>query len=130
MRRLICAVLVMASVGALANAGEGNTKTRFWTDDTGDFTVKATLKKFDQESVTLKLSGGDHIQVPLHRLSADDRAWLELQQATNDSNPVEIAGINWFSNLEDAQAAAAGKNKHADKPIMCFRALGDLSGFM
>lgn len=130
MQRLICTALVMASVGALANAGEGNAKTRFWTDDTGDFTVKAALAKFDQESVTLKLSGGDHIQVPLHRLSADDRAWLDLQQNTKDSNLVEIAGINWFSNLEDAQAAAAGKDNYDDKPIMCFRALGDLSGFM
>lgn len=129
MRRLICATLALASAGALA--GERNSNVRFWTDNTGDFTVSGELTSSDRDSITLLLSDGDRVRVPLRRLSSADRAWLRLEGYSHQPSSTEISGIEWFADLKDAQAIAAGSNRTADdKPIMCFRALGDLSGFM
>lgn len=130
MQRLILATLVIASAGALAQAGNGST-ARFWTDNTGDFTVRAELAELDREAITLKLSSGDLIQVSLRRLSPADHAWLKRNDHLQQPQSAEIAGIQWLENLKDAQRMAAGSDQSTDdKPIMCFRALGDLAGFM
>ena len=53
-----------------------------------------------------------------------------LAEQTNQQ-PLRIAGLDWYEDLKDAQLIADGRNGPADdKPIMCFRVLGDMEGFM
>jgi hypothetical protein len=56
-------------------------------------------------------------------------AKTNAQQADEVS---KLNGIMWFNSLQDAQRKALGKPKSPfdDKPIMCFRVLGELEGFM
>ena len=130
MQRLILATLILASTVSLAQADGNSHLVRFWTDDTGDFTVRATLVEHDRDTVVLKLSDGNQIDVPLSRLSPADQTWLRLIGSTNGSKPIEIAGIKWFKDLKAAQKVAVGSSTGDSKPILCFRSLGDLCGFM
>lgn len=131
MRRLMCIAIVLAGTATGAMAGEG--KVRFWTDNTGNFAVKAQLAQVDQLAgiIWLKTNEGERVRVPLKRLSAADNQWLKNNNHLGDAGLKTIAGIDWFSDLNHAQKEAAGSDKSTDdKPIMCFRALGELSGFM
>ncbi|MFK7822146.1 MAG: SHD1 domain-containing protein [Planctomycetaceae bacterium] len=131
MQRLICTTLFLISVVSLASADDTRHRPRFWTDNTGDFTVRATLVERTSDAVTLRLSNGSQIRVGSNRLSSTDHAWLEQKARTNVSKPVALADVQWFRNFKDAQRAATGSsNKRDSKPILCFRALGDLCGFM
>lgn len=132
MRRLIlaaCAAALMATCLPSVSAGD-RAAPRFWTDNTRSFSVEATVAKFDRrtDEVTLRLKDGSEVVVPLRRLSQSDLGWLETNFGPEKT---EVKGITWFTKFADASAAAAGsKSVKDDKPIMCFRALGDLTGFM
>ena len=133
---------------------------RRWRDATGKYQVDATLIKYRDRNVTLRISDGTTIDVPLERLCTTDLAYVSRHRriarraqangagesteealtsnkhaekqpdstkpALDHSAPAErLFGIDWYS-LDDAQALA----QRSDKPIMWFRVLGDLSGFM
>lgn len=51
--------------------------TRVWTDDSGTFSVKATLLKINESSVSLKKLNGVEIEVPFDRLSKFDIEFVE-----------------------------------------------------
>lgn len=111
---------------------------REWVDNTGTFRITARLVTADPatQSVQLQLESGEVVNVPLRRLSAADRTYLNSRLISKKSSAspervVSIRGINWFRDLSDAsRAAAGGETPDDDRPIMCFRVLGDLSGFM
>ena len=109
---------------------------REWTDNTGTFSVRAKLvpDRTHGREVTLLLESGKTVTLPLRRLSANDRRFLTLQpepELPQLPQPRLVNGIPWQSTLDDAAtAAAAGPTTDDDRPILCFRALGDLSGFM
>jgi len=129
MRRLMIAVCVCTTTFASAVANDGG-EARFWTDNTGSFTIEATLSNLDREKgqVTLHLRDASEVVVPLRRLSREDLAWLEKSFAPETA---EVRGVTWFTRFKDASNAAVGSDTTADdKPIMCFRALGELTGFM
>lgn len=132
MHRFFMAAFTSVLIAGSAAAEDGSV-SRFWTDNTGTFSTRARLLAVDQigRAVTLLLVDGDQVVVPFRRLSGDDLAWLKQHGHTAQPTAAEISGIRWFADLRDARAVAAGEKKLADdKPIMCFRALGDLSGFM
>jgi outer membrane protein assembly factor BamB len=49
---------------------------RVWTDDTGQFRVRAALVQLGETEVKLRRTDGELISVPLERLSEADRQWL------------------------------------------------------
>ena len=124
------------------NAGERTSdKTRRWNDNTGTFNVRAVLVNVDDQAVALRLPDGDTITVPVRRLSIGDQQYVNSwsdrakpESVTPESvkpESVKLAGVNWFADLDDAKQAARGSQGTSDdKPIMCFRVLGELGGFM
>lgn len=117
-----------------------NQRLRNWTDNTGTFRVDATLVSIDvrRQVVKLELRGGEAIEVEFRRLSERDRQRVETVHNQYKKTMVappgtidRLYGIDWYANLPDALLAAAGdESPEDDKPVMCFRALGDLTGFM
>ncbi len=127
MRRTLTLLLIAATT---AVAGE-EPSVRKWTDNTGQFSVSANLLSVNPETglVKLQLEDGDILRCPLRRLSAADKDvaanWLSTSSGTS------VQGIKWFEGLAQAKRTAAGEpTSRDDKPIMCFRVLGDLEGFM
>lgn len=110
---------------------------RTWSDNTGTFSVEAKLKAVNRraQQVSLQLSSGQTVVLPIRRLSDQDRDYLaSLDKSSNENSPVrttKVAGIPWVNDLDDAKRLAAGSpSREDDKPILCFRVLGDLTGFM
>lgn len=131
MQRLICAAVFFASAARPVTAGDED--IRFWSDNTGTFTLRAELLQVDElgGSVLLEAPDGERHRVELRRLSDVDHEWLKANKRLTTSAPTSIAGVQWFANIKAAQLKAMGSDAGTDdKPIMCFRALGDLSGFM
>lgn len=65
---LICGQLLLAAQ---------STATRTWSDDSGKFSVEAELVEVQGDKVVLRKAGGTEITVPIARLSANDRRYLE-----------------------------------------------------
>ncbi len=138
MKKFIPPVLILFLITIADAADSTKELIREWSDNTGTFRVSATLVDFDsdQKSVRLRLDSGKTVDLPMRRLSTADQNYVNSlatsPAAANKRLPSKnIAGIDWIQTREDASRAAfGGKSVKDDKPIMCFRALGDLSGFM
>lgn len=136
MRKSLFASLLIAGLHVpVLLAGAKQPPLRKWVDNTGTFSVRASLVDVDSEaqSLRLRLESGEVVELPMRRLSEKDREYLAT--VTQEEPPAgttrEVSGIHWFTDLADARRAAAGKAApQDDKPIMCFRVLGNLSGFM
>ena len=57
-----------------------STQMRAWNDITGGFSVRARLKRLEQERVTLIKEDGKEISVPLERLSVQDREYVAVEK--------------------------------------------------
>ena len=142
MKFLPLALLVLGSA-VLAESAWTDEPLRTWRDNTGDFQVEARLIAIsdDESSVSIQLADQQLVDVPLSRLSSRDRRYvLQTQRSMAqqsslkrergsrpDSNTTKLLGIDWHRTSESA-AQAAGRG--TEKPIMCFRVLGDLTGYM
>ena len=80
------AVLVLGSalgVWPAAGAAQSNPRApnkpamRFWTDATGKYRAKATLEAVEDGKVKLRKEDGTIVEVPIEKLSALDRRWLD-----------------------------------------------------
>ena len=71
-----CCLLATMVLTTVASTGEEK-KPRTWTDVTGKHRVKATLVASDDQAVRLRKGDGSVVTVPLARLSAEDRRYLE-----------------------------------------------------
>ncbi|MHC4452069.1 MAG: SHD1 domain-containing protein, partial [Planctomycetota bacterium] len=81
------AILLAAFCLALC-AADGPVRT--WTDSTGKYTVEAELVGVDNGKVRLKKSDGSVVAVPLVKMSAGDRAFLQQRlQERKDKAPDE-----------------------------------------
>ena len=69
---LLTVVLASGAVRA-AEAPKASAGPRTWTDSTGKFKVKATLVDLLDDKVQLQREDGKTVEVPLERLSAEDR---------------------------------------------------------
>ena len=49
---------------------------RTWTDATGNFTIEAEFAGLDDGVVRLKKNDGTIVEVPVGKLSGDDRLWV------------------------------------------------------
>ncbi len=143
------ALMIMSLASPTHVRGEDELRT--WTDDTGEYEVLARWVSTNRarETVTLELSDGELVTLPLDRLSRSDRKYVEQAKSKPNATPAKVEnsptrtpkakantktlyGIRWFDDLRAAGQAASGSKKTTsdDKPIFCFRVLGDLEGFM
>ncbi len=78
----LLAGLAVASTALLLPAQEsGGAPTRFWTDASGKYRIRASLEELTEDSVRLKKEDGSIIAVPIERLSRLDQRYLERQRS-------------------------------------------------
>ena len=119
---------------------EGQERERIWTSADRSTKIKATLSQYDPETgvVQLILSDGTTRSISREVISFSDRQYLRgyLQRGKSigsGSSPATFPfiGIQWVPELSQALQLAGGKKGNADdRPVMCFRVLGDLRGHM
>ena len=85
-RRIAIMLSVFATCIAAATAQQ-----RTWTDHTGKFSVEAELVKTGQDDVSLRISNGKVIRVPIAKLSEADRRYLRLSAQESIHQPVQPA---------------------------------------
>ena len=81
------AILLAAFCLALC-AADGPVRT--WTDSTGKYTVEAELLDVDNGKVRLKKNDGSVVTVPLVKMSAGDRAFLQQRMQERKDEAGEI----------------------------------------
>ena len=104
-------VVIMISIESL---GQEVPEERTWTDATGKFNVIAKLVDVQREKIVLRRRDGTQIIVPLVKLSAKDRIFLQTGQTDNSTtgNEEEAKIIaetarRFFSDLRNSNRAAA-----------------------
>lgn len=137
-----------------------NDNLRTWTDITGTHTTEAELVSWDPETKQVVLQTADNGTIELNSadLHISDRRFLnrhaarmrrearnsesdgnifersrvsKAQTRNNDVPLLELGGIPWHQSADQASIAASGREgAKDDKPIVWFRVLGDLSGYM
>jgi WD40 repeat protein len=60
---------------------------RTWTSADGNFTVEAQCVRDDGDAVVLRKKSGGEVKVPLDKLSADDRAYVERRRLRQPDAP-------------------------------------------
>jgi len=68
---------LQASPPVNTSAMEAEEEFRTWTDNTGTFSAEAKFVKRAMEKVTLEKRNGKRIELPMDRLSEDDRMYLK-----------------------------------------------------
>lgn len=128
---------------------------RTWKDASGRFRVEASFVAHEDGVVQLRKTDGTTISVPWEKLSSSDRRFVlardDNEPATTESSanrastPSTVAvgkttakrekfrseslyGINWYKPQDIGNVAGVGQK--SQKPVMFFRVLGDLDGFM
>lgn len=70
-------VVCLAAAADRAASDSGVPGMRTWTDDTGRYRIEAALIAVEGGRVRLRKTSGQEIEVPLGRLSREDRLWAE-----------------------------------------------------
>lgn len=146
MTRHIQTAALALGLALLTTCGRAEEPVRTWTDRSGEYEVEAKLLALssDGSMVSLELVDQQSVDVAIDRLSAEDRRYLlrhkrlqsrrEATERRRNASPqrrtVNLYGINWHKSLESAMDAGQPTSGGPDKPIMCFRVLGDLAGYM
>jgi len=149
-------VLAALSCDALFAGDRADATTRTWTDITGKFQIDASFEGYKIGLVSLRKTDDDLISVPMNRLSSSDQRYVRYelrrkQVATtkddseaesevkpepsrnDDAEPIantkRMAGIDWRCTVKSVQTAA-NNDDGTQRPVMWFRVLGDMEGFM
>ena len=146
MTKYMRSILLSLGLAVLTTYSRADEPLRKWTDKTGEHKVEAKLVSISSDGKTVSIELRDHqtIDVAIERLSSDDRRYLlrqkrlqskrlasdQKRQELQQRRTVKLYGVDWHQTLESALAAGQPSKVGADKPIMCFRVLGDLAGFM
>jgi hypothetical protein len=116
-------VLLLASAAAQEKPNatdETKKQTRLWTDNSGQFRVKAELVAFDGEKVYLRRSDGKPIPVPMDRLSDDDQQFVRRNRAPNalrsNHNPArESDATTQTTNETSVTPSLAARERRGDR---------------
>ena len=146
MAKCISRGVLSLGLALLTTIGSAEEPMRTWTDQSGAYEVVAKLVSIseDGKTVSIELDDQQTVDVEFERLSRDDRRYvlrqkrLQSKRSASDrkrrhASPrrtVKLYGIDWHPSLDSAMAAGESSRSGADKPIMCFRVLGDLAGYM
>lgn len=149
LRCMLAATLLLSCATLFfPNASANDTALRRWSDTSGKYKVDARFLAFENGDVRLVKSDGTILLVPLDRLSSSDRNYVRAslrmrhakrrKKALAEPNPrtnrtgkaaspaETLYGINWHSP-DGVHKVARGKPA---KPVIWFRVLGALDGFM
>ena len=153
---LACFAALPPSAVADETADETAEDYRIWADDSGEHQIEAALVDYVRGKVRLSKRDGVEVTIAYRRLSEIDRQYVRevisqrkeadaptvspfkpstLPPATvgdmaversvpSEQKPKELYGIQWVNSLDKAVEAKGSK------PIVWFRVLGDLEGFM
>ncbi len=145
MTKYMRSIVLSLGLAVLTTYIRADEPLRKWTDKSGEYEVEAKLVSISSDGNTVSIELRDHqtVDVAIERLSSDDRRYLlrkrlqsrrvaadRRRQQLPQSRTVNLYGINWHQTLESALAAVQPSKVGRDRPIMCFRVLGDLAGFM
>ena len=145
----------LAAAWLTAANGWAEEPTRTWTSADRTQKLQARLVTYDQTTgwLQLKLADGTtrsisdrkissadrrYLRGFLKRQSAEEKATVSQEEPKANQRPSRQKnstgsryGIDWANSVSDAfqQAAATDSNKD-DRPVFCFRVLGNLSGPM
>lgn len=86
---------VAAVFACLAFVSADHDDVRKWTDESGSFSVEATLLQFDGKIVQLEKPTGDVVSVPIERLSRADQDFVK-QQGTGSADPFAPPPAQWI----------------------------------
>lgn len=110
---------------------------REWKTENGKYSVEASLISFNTitKRVTLQKEDSETVEVPLSKLSAADQSFVKENAphsgvAAQSGKPVQLHGITWQPEIEDALKVASGKGSGQNRPVMWFRVLGKLDDGM
>ena len=156
-RRILRTLLLTSLAAAWLTAANGwaEEPTRTWTSADRTQKLQARLVAYEQSTgwLQLKLADGTTRSISDRMISSADRRYLrgflkrqsaEGKAATSrdapNANPRPSRqknstgsrdGIDWTNGVSDAfQQAAATDSDEDDRPVFCFRVLGNLSGPM
>ena len=80
----------LAALNCYAKADDNRT----WKDSTGKFSVEAKLISIEEGQVVLKTTVGKEIKISLDRLSAEDRLFVEVNQAEAVSEAKDVPVVS------------------------------------
>lgn len=144
------ALLLATTIAAVGSAADAPMRT--WTDRSGEYRVEARFVSFQDDRVQLQTTDGSPLSVAIEMLSASDRIYVtslvRRYQVALQKRPLDLAdltakpadrtrakaaltakqlfGIGWYTI--DEAIDLAGRDDA--KPVMWFRVLGSLNGFM
>lgn len=98
----------------------------------GPYIRKARAERKAKQKEKLANISEDESEIASGQVSNQASQRSERSSRAEDGNPFELYGINWIRGVDNAsRIATAGTEKTSDdRPIMLFRVLGDLEGFM
>ncbi|MBI1346717.1 hypothetical protein GC163_10565 [bacterium] len=118
MRQSFSSMLSLVVVSTLIFATETSAADlRTWSDASGKFKLKAELVSVDDGSVTLKGEDGKEFEIPLTKLSAADKKFLE---SLDSQNPFAAKSDNPFQKKamsKDDDEPTAGGPAQIDPPV-------------
>lgn len=85
----------VAALACLAFVSADRDDVRKWTDDSGSFSVEATLQQFDGRVVQLEKATGDVVSVPIERLSRSDQDFIR-QRYAGSPDPFAPPPAQWI----------------------------------
>jgi hypothetical protein len=71
----------MFSVGSSGSAFNPSKPARLWTDQTGKYTVEATLEDYKNGELSLRKADGKVVNIPLERMSREDQDFVKHSTA-------------------------------------------------
>ncbi|MEL6894940.1 MAG: thioredoxin-like domain-containing protein [Planctomycetota bacterium] len=101
-RFLLAFLLVSAFIPHVANADDLTSKSRLWSDSSGNFSVRATLVTVTSDQAVLRREdNGKEIRVPLRKLSEEDRSAIKEFLPENESDPASVRQVtkDFFDDL-------------------------------
>lgn len=149
-RRIAMLIGIMLACGLFVgqSCSANDPPIRTWNDATGNYSVEASFVAVESGDVRMLKNDGTNILVPFKLLSSSDqnyvRSRLRARQAELRRKPLPVAdlatrkgetshpeaeslyGLNWYPT-KSVSSVAQGKDP---KPVMWFRVLGALDGFM
>ncbi len=136
---ILCTSLILCWLGS--NYLSAQERERTWTSSDRSMKIRATLTQYDPDTglIELTLPDGTTRWISHQKVSPNDRRYLsgygkrKVKRIAPTSSPksTSLFGIDWVPTMSQALQLASGKTGTGDdRPVMCFRVLGDLQGPM
>jgi len=95
--------------GKAGDAATSDAGPRTWTDNTGEFTIEATLLGFKDGQVSLKRSDGRVVTLPLERLSQADQEFVKKVTAKPRDWPAGIPDEPYTRSSRSSRSDASSQ---------------------